>query len=58
MKFLKFSKSGRGDPQNGALTPKNGAKSKNTPIDLKIATVTNLGMENSIIDSVLKITTK
>ena len=38
-------------PQNGALTPKNEAKSENTPIDLKIATVTNLGMENSILDS-------
>ena len=41
-------------PQNGALTPKNEAKSKNTPIDLKIATVTNLGMENSILDSVFE----
>ena len=52
MKFLKISKRGRGNRQNGALTPKNEAKSKNTPIDLKIDTMTNLGMENTILDSV------
>ena len=58
MKFLKISKSGRGNPQNGALTPKNGAKSKNTQIELKIGTVINFGVNITILNSILKMVAK
>ena len=52
--FENFKKWAGQFPQNGALTPKNGSKSKNTPIDLKIGTVTNFSMQNSILESVFE----
>ena len=52
--FENLKKVGVAVPQNGALTPKKGAKSKNTPFRLTIGTVTNLGMENPILDSIFE----